>query len=146
MRCSSCGRIATPDGAIGNAVVRGGRWRFSEERGFGAGQPDLAAAIVQPFEQRSAAARIEVRGDFIEEQDGAATGLFRDEIGVGEDDAEEEGFLFAGRALRGGLLLAQVGDASVLTMGADQRATGGSVSRARGGEVGRQVAAIPSRE
>ena len=67
-----------------------------EQRGFGACQPDLPAALVQSLEQGGAARRIEMRGDFIEEEDRALLALFGDEIGMGQDDAEEQCLLFAG--------------------------------------------------
>ena len=65
---------------------------------LGARQPNLTATLFQPFEQRRTARGVEVGGNFIEEEDRAAFDGFGDEIGMREDDAEQERFLLAGRA------------------------------------------------
>ena len=64
-----------------------------------------------PSRSNKAARRsgIEMGGDLVEEEDRAAAGALGDEIGMGEDQADQQRLLLAGRAERGGLVLADDG-------------------------------------
>jgi hypothetical protein len=55
-------RVATP------SATRHTRLRFPRTGEFGAGHPHLCARCRQPLEQRGAAQRIEMRGDFVQQQ------------------------------------------------------------------------------
>ena len=114
-----------------------------EERVFGAGHPHLAAAC-EAGEQRGAAGWIEVCGNLVEEQDGGLAGAFGDEVGVGEDDAEQERLLLAGRGERGRAALVEVGDDEVDPVGPAERAPGGGIAGAALGEVGLQARGSPA--
>ena len=66
-------------------------------------------AVRQPLEQGGAADRVEMGGDLVEQQDRAAPAALGDEIGMGEDQADQQRLLLAGRAERGGLVLGRHG-------------------------------------
>ena len=68
-----------------------------EQRGFGRRHPHLAAAF-EAREQRGAAPGIEVRGDLVEQQDRRRAAALGDQLGMGEDEAEQQRLLLAGRA------------------------------------------------
>ena len=59
-----------------------------EQCGLRGGHPHLAASF-EASEQGGAALRIEMGGDFVEEQDGRRGAPFRDEIGVGKDEPQQ---------------------------------------------------------
>ena len=59
-----------------------------EQRRLGPRHPCLPPGG-EAIEQRGAAHRVEVRGDFVEEQDRAAAGSLRDEIGVRQDNRRD---------------------------------------------------------
>jgi hypothetical protein len=82
----------------GPYLEAGRRADVSEQAGFRPGHPDLASARGEAFEQGGSAARVEVGGNLVEEEDRAAAGLLGDEIGMGEDDREEQRLLLARRA------------------------------------------------
>ena len=109
----------------------GGRADLREQFGLGRRHPHLAAAF-QPGEQSSAPGRIWVGGDFVEQQDRGRAAAGGDELGLGEDDAEEQRLLFAGRAARGGLAFGNMSDGEVLAVRADGGAAGGGIAAARG--------------
>ena len=71
-----------------------------EQRRLGTRQPHLAV-VAQTLEQRGAAAWIEVSGDLVEQQDRRPARLRGNQPGVGEDQAEEERLLLAGRTAGG---------------------------------------------
>ena len=62
---------------------------------------------------------------------------------MGQDQAEQQRLLLAGRAARGRLLLDDVGDGEILPMGADEGSTGGGVAAARRFQCRREVDAVP---
>src|SRR4051812_18606503 len=98
-----------------------------EQRRLGAGDPDLAAAGFEPREQSGAAAGVEMGGDLVEQQDRAPPGALADQIGMREDDGEQQRLLLSGRAKPGRLLLADMGDEKIGAVRAGQRAAGGGV-------------------
>ena len=116
-----------------------------EQRGFGRRHPHLAAPF-EPVEQRRAPAGIEVGGDLVEQQDRRRAAAFRDQLGVGEDQAQQQRLLLAGRALRGRHALGAMGDGEVLAVRADGRAPGCGVAAAAGLEIGGEVAVGPALE
>ena len=69
-------------------------------------------------------------GDLVEEEDRAAAGALGDEIGMGEDEADQQRLLLAGRGQSGGLALAEMGDGEIGAVRPRQRAAGGGVARA----------------
>ncbi len=79
-----------------------------EQRGFSARHPYLAA-VFEAGEQSASAARIEVRGDLVEQQDRRRPTPLGDQFGVAEDDVEEQRLLLAGRGARGRLALGDGG-------------------------------------
>src|SRR4051812_2583980 len=98
--------------------------RAFEQGRLGAGDPDLAAAGLEPGEQSGAAAGVEMGGDLVEQQDRAPAGALADEVGMGEDDGEQQSLLLARRAKPGGLLLADMGHEQVRSVRPGERAAG----------------------
>ena len=84
-----------------------------EQAGLGPGHPDLPARLPQPFEQSGAAGRVEMGGNLVEQKDRPPAGAFGDEIGMGQDQADQERLLLAGRGRGGGLVLAEMGDGEI---------------------------------
>ena len=78
-------------------------------------------------------------GDLVEEQDRAAAGALGDEIGMGEDEADQQRLLLAGRAERRRLALAEMGDDEIGAVRAGEGAAGRGVAGAAGGEARGQV-------
>ena len=72
--------------------------------------------------------RIEVGGDLVEQQQRAAADAFRDEIGMGEDQPEQQRLLLAGGAAIGRLALVEMGDGEVAAVRAGERAAGGGIA------------------
>ena len=68
----------------------------AEQLGLGRGHPHLPVPF-EPGEQSGAAARVEMRGDFVEQQDRRRPTAAGDELGVGQDDAEQQRLLLTGR-------------------------------------------------
>ena len=96
-----------------------------------AGHPHLAAAF-EASEQRRAALRIEVGGDLVEQQDRRLAAALGDQLGMGEDEAEQQRLLLAGRGLRApASALARWVTARSWRCGPVGRAAGGGVA-ARG--------------
>ena len=58
-----------------------------EQLGFGARHPHLAAAF-EAGEERGAALRVEVRRDFVEEEDRGLLAPVGDQLRMGENEAE----------------------------------------------------------
>src|SRR3546814_16145577 len=83
-------------------------------------------------------------GDLVEEEDGAAAGAFGDEIGMGEDEAEQQRLLLACRAEGGGLVLAEMGDGEIGAVRTSKGSPGGGVAGAARGEVADEIAAGPT--
>lgn len=77
------------DGPGGHGEVLGTGGRGLEQGGLRAGHPHLAAAGRQPIEQGGTAQRIEMGGDLVEQQHRPAADPFGNQIGMGEDDAEQ---------------------------------------------------------
>ena len=67
----------------------GGGAGAGEQRGLGPGHPDLAVAGLEPLEEGRAAARIEMGGDFIEEEDRRRAAGIGDQRGVGENKTKQ---------------------------------------------------------
>ncbi|KAI1692064.1 hypothetical protein DdX_21459 [Ditylenchus destructor] len=63
-----------------------------EQFGLGAGHPYLSAPR-QPIEQRAPPAGVEMRGDLVEQQDRCAAGAVGDQLGMGEDNAQQQRLL-----------------------------------------------------
>ena len=78
----------------------------SNKRGFGRRHPHLAAAF-EPGEQSRAALGIEMRGNFVEQQDRRVAAALGDQFGMGEDKPEQQRLLLAGRGLAAGICLAR---------------------------------------
>ncbi len=114
-----------------------------EQRGFGGGHPHLAAAF-EAGEQRGAALGIEVGGDLVEQEDRRLAAPLGDQFGVGEDQAEQQRLLLAGRGLRGRHLLGAVEDRQVLAVRALGGPAGRGVARAIGAERRSEVAGLPA--
>ena len=70
-----------------------------EQGGLGRGHPHLPAAF-EPGEQCGPAGGVEVGGNLVEQQDRWRSALVGDQLGMGEDQAEKQRLLLAGRALR----------------------------------------------
>ena len=66
---------------------RGVGGKLGEQRILGARHPHLTLAG-QPLEECRAAQRVEMRGDFVEQQHRRMRHRRGDQIGMGEDDAE----------------------------------------------------------
>ena len=65
----------------------------------------------RPSRRANSAARrfgIEVGGDLVEQQERRLAAALGDEVGMGEDEAEQQRLLLAGRGLRGGHVLGAV--------------------------------------
>ena len=103
--------------------------------------PNLPSALLQPLEQGGPAAGVEVGRDFVEEEDRPAAGAFGDEIGMGEDDRQQQRLLLAGRAQARRLPLVEMGDGEVGAVRTGQRASGRGVAGAAAGELERQILA-----
>src|ERR1700730_19328965 len=83
------------------------QWR--EQRLVGAGQPGLAVEPQQGIEQCRPPARVEMCGNFVEQQQWRLTAHRLLQPRVSEEDRNEQGFLLAGRGQLGGnSLLGQV--------------------------------------
>ena len=121
--------------------MRRGRTDAHEQAAFRPGHPHLPSPRLEPLEQGGAAARVEVGGDFVEKQDRAAAGAVGDEIGVGEDDRQKQRLLFAGRALRRGLVLVEMGDGKIGPMRSGEGAAGGGVAGAATGQLAAEILA-----
>jgi hypothetical protein len=76
-------RSGRRDHPVGNGEPRRCGADRREQSRLRAGHPDLAAGKREPLEQGRAAARIEVRGDLVEQQDRAAADAIGDEVGMG---------------------------------------------------------------
>ena len=74
-------------------------------------------------------------GDLVEEEERAPAGSLGDEVGEGQDEADQERLLLAGRGESGGLVLADMGDGKVGAVRAGEGAAGGGVAGAAGGQV-----------
>ena len=109
-----------------------------ERREFGAGQPDLRAGFAQPLEQRAAPQRIEMGGDFVEQQQARPAGI--EQSGMGEYQRQQHGLLLAGRAFGGRLVLAREGDGKVVAVRPGQGALGRAVAAAALRQRGREFA------
>ena len=96
-------------------------------------------ASSEPVEQGGAADGIEMGGDLVEQQDRAAFTALGDEIGMGEDQADQQRLLLAGRAEGGGLVLGGVGDEEIGAVRAGEGAAGGGVA-GRGDNAARSAA------
>ncbi len=109
-----------------------------EQGPFGARHPHLPAAAGQPLEQGDAAERIEMGGDLVEQQDRPPPGMFGDEIGMGEHEAEQQRLLLARRATFGGLALAEMGDVKIGAVRPGERAAGRRIAPTTRFELGGQ--------
>jgi hypothetical protein len=110
-------------GGIGPARLDMEPGRFAnavEQQGLGRGHPHLASRF-EAGEEGCPAFRIEMRGDFVEEEDRGLTAPLCDELGMGEDEAEEQRLLLSGRGSRCGHLLHPVQDDKILAMRAFDR-------------------------
>ena len=96
----------------------------------GAGQEHLAAEALERVEQRGAAARIEMRGDLVEQRDRRDARHVRDQARMGEHQPDQQRLLLAGRGAGGRRVLRPVPDGEIADMRADQRAAGGGVAAA----------------
>ena len=85
-------------------------------------------------------------GHLVEEEDGPASRPLRDEIGVGENETEEQSLLLPRRAESGGLVLAEVGDGEIAAVGAGEGPAGGGVAGPAGGEFTGEVISAPAFE
>ena len=72
----------------GNAVEQGR---------LGRGHPNLLVAL-EPVEQGGAPVGVEMGGDLVEQQDRRSPPSFRDQLGMGQHEAEQQRLLLAGRA------------------------------------------------
>ena len=81
----------------------------SNKRRFGGGHPHLTAAF-EAAEQGRAAARIEMRGDLVEQQQGRRSAAFGDQLGMGEDQASSSAFCSPVEQRAAGMSLAAMGD------------------------------------
>lgn len=70
-----------------------------------------------------------MRGDFVEQQDRCAAGAVGDQLGMGEDNAQQQRLLLPGRAELRRLPFAEVRDGQILTVRPGQRAPGRSIAR-----------------
>ncbi len=85
--------LAIVDGAAQTA------WRQSlEQRAIGAGHERLGAEGIEHGEKCCAAALVEMRGDFIEQQDGRLAPDLRDQAGLRENEPDQKRLLLAGGA------------------------------------------------
>ena len=96
---------------------------------IGAGQERLAAELVEDVEQCFAPGLVEMGGDLVEEDDRGLAGDPGDQPRLREDEADEEGLLFAGRAAVGSGVFGGMADEEVGEVGAEERAAGGGVAR-----------------
>jgi hypothetical protein len=127
-------------GHIRRNIEEGRAGRDLGEQGrLGAGHPDLAASAGKPLEQGPAARGIEVGGDLVEQQDRPHAPVGGDEVGMDEDDREQQRLLLPGRAGRRRLALAKMGDRKVGAVrpgqGPPRRAVAAAPSGQRRGEV-----------
>ena len=99
------------------------------------GHPNLPATF-EPGEKSGAPLRVEVRGDFVEEQERRLPPLFRDKIGMREDEAEEQRFLLARRGLARRHLLGPVRNLHVLAVRPDESPSGRCVAAAALAKLG----------
>src|SRR5665213_1528809 len=104
---------------------------FREELRVGAGKPALGAEVAQDAEERAPPCRIEMRGDFIEQQHGSGAPPRRDKPRIGEDDGDQQGLLLAGRAMRRRLVLAKMARHKIGAVRADLRRAAVAVESAR---------------
>jgi hypothetical protein len=86
-----------------------------EQLGLGRAHPNLAAAF-EPAEQRRSALGVEMRGDFVQQQERWLAAAIRDQLGMGQDKAQQKRLLLAGRAVGRGHALGAVGDGKVLAV------------------------------
>src|SRR6478735_10670130 len=89
-----------------------------EQRRFGGGHPHLAATF-EAAEERCAAARIEVSGDFVEQQDCRRFAAFGYQFRVSQNKPEKQSLLFSCRGSGGRHMLGTVDDGEVLAMRAN---------------------------
>src|SRR4051794_9130606 len=102
-----------------------------KERRLGGGHPHLAAAL-EPLEQSRAASRIEMGGDLVEEQDWWLAPTLRDQLGMGENQPEQQRLLLAGGGLGRGHPFGPVHYSKVLPMRSFGRTPGCRVAFAVG--------------
>ena len=100
----------------------------------GAGHPGLRAEIFEHCVERGAALRIELGGDLVEKDERRRAREAGDEARMGENEAEQQGLLLAGRAQAGGHLLWPVDDDEVRGVRTFGGASGGAVTAAATGQ------------
>ena len=95
-----------------------------EQAGLGPGQPGLGAEVGEHGQQLRAAPRVEMGGDFVQEQHRQIAPAPLPQPRLGEEDADQIGLLPAGGAARGGLATPGVGGDEVAAVRPDRRAAG----------------------
>ena len=78
-----------------------------EQGGLGGGHPDLAT-ILEPRKQEGPAVGVEMRRDFVQQQDRRRATARGDQFGVGKDEAQQNCLLLSGGSSSGRLVLGDV--------------------------------------
>ena len=102
---------------------------------FGCGHPHLPASF-EPGEQRSAALRIEMGRNLIQQEDRRFSAPISDQIGVAKDESEQQRLLLTGRRLRGWYLLGAMEHGEVLPVRPFDSAARGGITRTVGAQRG----------
>src|SRR5689334_23195950 len=111
------------DGKELRALAKRGKHRL-----VGAGHEGLAAEPVDQVEEGSAPAFIQMRGNFVEQQNWRVAGQVADEASMGEDKADQQCLLLAGRTTLRLHVLLEVAHQQIGPMRTIKRTPGGRVA------------------
>src|SRR5947199_9909784 len=84
------------NGSVGNCELAGFTAQGGEERGIRSGHKGLESELPEPAEERGATLRIEVGDDFVEKQQRGHAADLRDNLGMRQNQANEQRLLLAG--------------------------------------------------
>lgn len=83
----------SPNAAVFDVKPAGPAAEPCEEIRLGSRHPDLTSPFSEPDEECLAPDGVEMRCHFVQQQDRSPPHPFGDEIGMGKDDAEQQGLL-----------------------------------------------------
>lgn len=121
-----------PYGAVANFKSLGAVTKGLEQILIRAGEPCLAGIGEQFLEQCGAAISVQVRGGFVNQDErGTSAEIVREGARLRQNEADEQRFLFAGRALLGGHVFRRMARFQIRAVRAIEGAASAGVTRAR---------------